>query len=688
MNTAELLEAWPRTRMGRSTWLALLTRPDDAGSVVRACAATLAQPMTPARVIDEILVAGEFEAAALLIQDEQFARLADATSIAELEARIERVRAAVIEEVQGRLAPLSDRARRQNVGLDAVAIVRAAGQRSRVALAQLADVERQVESAEVATVRGLEGRLDAMPRPPAMSEQAFEEWRAGATQAIRLGALEAAAAIIDAGPTEDRAPVLDVPTPPVWPYRRETLARVVGWFFGEGVLPPGFERHVPDPSDTRAWELLGALRAFRWEEATEAERLQLLTAIAAILGCGIVRDDSGSAASCYLDDLSAPGFHAFGRRRRSRGVPVALPGTDQIMRLETAHDLVVQIDQGARAKGDRVLSLNVHDVLAVLHDRANRRGRLLAQLGRQLPLDRAFDALLVDDSVRWERADVPPGLASRERPTLLVGAPGMGKSTLLLELARGEPSAAVIDVATGLDLPAGECLLIDGVDHLPSDALRGLLRELHWIRTTRSPAPAIIVAVRPETQAAIEGIAPGMFGAFLLTPRAATALREQARAMLGWVGVEAAVPGSFDRMAYLAGGNPTVLFHLCRALAMTLASSGKARRVFEPVHLEAAWEDPGFRQAVRELLWTPLGKVEGCVEVMRVLVEFGDPGVPLSLDDLTWAVTETLGKGDAGWVDGRSRILGAYGLVRVQDRGFSLVSTGLGLLARGWIGGG
>lgn len=154
--------------------------------------------------------------------------------------------------------------------------------------------------------------------------------------------------------------------------------------------------------------------------------------------------------------------------------------------------------------------------------------------------------------------------------------------------------------------------------------------------------------------------------------------------MLGWVGVEAAAPGSYDRLAFLAGGNPTVLFYLCRALVGVLASEGTRRR-FTQRHVEAAWKDRGLRTAVRSLLWRPLQELPGLSETLQVLVDFCDPGETLGLDDVIWAVNETLGAQEPAWLEERLSLLSRYGLIRRAEEEIGLALGGAGLLVRSWL---
>lgn len=155
--------------------------------------------------------------------------------------------------------------------------------------------------------------------------------------------------------------------------------------------------------------------------------------------------------------------------------------------------------------------------------------------------------------------------------------------------------------------------------------------------------------------------------------------------MLGWVGITANEPASYDRIALLAGGNPTVLFLLCQALAAVLAASPKSDRRFGPEQLEAAWGSVAFRDRVYGLLWDPLRATEGAVDVLRTLFDFARPGSPLSFADLAWAVDEAVGERPREWLDERVRLLVAYGLVARHENEIRMTVGGPDLLLADWL---
>ena len=681
MKPAELLGAWSQVSRGPASWLAYCEGETDPVALARACSATLASPMDPTVLLERLLVSGEFDGTELLMQEAAFLESVDAERLREFESRLERARSAAVEEIRGKLADLKVRAAARGLVLDEADIVQAVRRQRFAGSRLLEQEERRVEDAEAAVVQELRAAL-AESDPGDLDEVTHAEWRANVEHAIDLGAIEAARAAIEMGASLDRPLLVGVPSPPVWPYRTEPLRFVVDWMFGKGVIPPGFERYRPRTDDSEAWRLLEALKKGP-SLGTEA----VLSGIAGVIETAIISVDvREDGVLGRLENLCAPGFHALSPCAWPSGIPVWLPAgdtsppTDDIER-----GLIIEFAVGPRGGTARhVVRLDLHDVLAVLRDREHRRERLLAQLGRQLPLERAFTDLRADAAARWERSDLPTPLASDELPTLLVGAPGMGKSTLLLELAAAEGEGAVVTSATaGGDLPEADLVLVDDADGLGADELRTFVRDVHWARTTRTPPPRILVAVRPEKVPAFGQVAKQMFDVVDLPPRSSAALREQARTMLGWVGVEAASPGSYDRLAFLAGGNPTVLFYLCRALTRVLASED--RRRFGPHHVESAWEDPELRASVRALLWSPLQGFDGASDTLEAIVDFCDPGDTLALDDLTWAIEETVGPRDPDWIAERLTLLRRYGFVREMDGSYGLRLGGPVMLARSWL---
>lgn len=679
MTLASLLKNWRFTRSSASTWNALLAGDQVPESLVRAVASALARPIPEAQVVRELVGEGAFDAAALLLADDGFLSSPGGELAHALDGELEQARSAHVGRMRGRLTELDARAARLGIPLNVADFERRLGGSRADDEGLLDGLGARIRAAEDAQVAELRGRLHALAEAQ-VGNPLFDAWKASVEQALLFGALGAAEAALDRGPSDDVVRAFEVPPPPVWPYRAEPLDRVVGWFLGEGVVPPGFERYLPSAEDEPALAFLRSV-ARPGAKASEAA----LRAMAGILGCTLTEiEETEKGFTGCLSDLSAPGLHALGRARWPTGVPIWLSDkTDDPDPAVTDGNLLVRLVLGRGARrAERVLHLAVDDVLAVLHD-PRRRERLIAHLGRQLPLDTAFDACFADLSVRWERSDVRDLVELDKPPTLLIGAPGMGKSTLLKEIARVS-GGALMEAGKEVELPSAPVVLVDGVDVGDESRVRQLVREIHWALTTRVPAPVVVVAARPEARALFDRIGASMFEAYHLPARSLGALREQAVTMLAWVGIQAQNPGSYDRMAHLAGGNPTVLFHLCRALTESMGR-GQGGRRFTPGQLEDAWGSVSFNDAVRKLLWEPIERVDGAAETVRALCDYASLGAPLSLTDLAWALGDGGGERAHEWVVSRLDLLVAYGLVDREGAGYRVALGGPGMLARAWV---
>jgi hypothetical protein len=660
MKPGDLLQAWDTTRRRPEVWGVAFA--EDPQGLVRVCGAALAAPQEPSVVVAALLADGEFELAELLLLDDRFVESVGPAALTALEAEVVRVRSATLREVEADLEFLLARMGVLGVRIDAAAIRGAAYRRRAEARQALADVERTVAQAEDARQRAFAARLDATPRTPEMTENAFEGWRASVRCTLAASEYDAAEAALAQGPTADLSPAIDVPAPIRWSYDGQTVAELLAWCRGERPSPPEFARFIADTEDPAAQSFLAAAQHWVVDPAGAADAL--LRAFAAVMGCELVVEERPAGGRKHsLDDLSAPGLHAFGRGRWPDGIPVEV---------DASATFLVHASGGA-------LRLPLRTVIATLHDRRRRRWRLLAELGRQVPLTQAFVPFIADESVRWARHDLDI-TAAPDKPLLLVAAPGMGATTLLRELAAPIAGAAVIDAPFEPNLPEAPAIFLDRVDRLSEAELRTLVREILWVRTIRRPAPMIVLSGRPELRAKLGPIPADMFVTWVLAQRSLSALREQARTTLEWVGIYATRPGIYDRMAWLASGNPTLLLLLCRSVTQLLAEGGGVQRRLDDDLVAAAWRTSELRHAARILLWDPVLAYDGMPEVIQAITQVDVPGRSLRRDDVAWL----LGGRDNAWIEARMQLLADYGLMRHDSSGEYLWLGGLAQLVSHW----
>ncbi len=660
MKTSDLLRAWSSTRRRPETWRAMFD--DDPQRAIRACGAAIAAPQDPRAVVEGLVRAGEYELAELLLLDEEFAAATTPAQSEVLESIISQAQAASLAALAVNLDFVALRGRKLGVEIDAPTIRRAATRQRAAGEQLLATARDDVAFAEQIETQALADRLEAVVCPHEIAAEDFERWRTSVRRMIGFSDFDAAQGALTHGPTADRPPPVEVPEPVWWPFDAEPLDKLLRWYFGEHPAPPRFGPFIPGPTDKLAWAFLAALR--RWSAPDDGAGEELLQQFAAVIGGELVAIDVIDGRwGARLANLSAPGFHAFGRRRWPDGIPVEVD--DQGV-------FIVRIE-------DSALRLPTHTVLAVLQDPDARRARLLAELGRQLPLTVAFASMLADESVRWARHDVTVDLPVDGTPVLLVAAPGMGMTTLLRELAAPIPGATIVE-ACGTSLLEAPAIFLDRTDQLAPAELRTLILEIHWARSMRRPPPIVVLAGRPELRAKLRGFPPGMFVERSLPMRSAAALREQARVTLAWVGITATRPGIHDRMAWLASGNPTLLLYLCRAIANRLITRGSPARRVDDDLLDEAWRAEDLRRDARALLWEPVSMREGVRDVVLAITDLTSAGRPLPREDLIWALE---GRDDA-WIDERVQLLADYGLVSVTGDSVRIWPGGLVQLVQMW----
>ena len=662
MSINKLLQAWPRVQRSALAWRIRMEESDAPDRLARAVGAALAEDRNPAEVVQALLEEGEFEAAELLMLE---AQLDDEGLI--------QARRGAKEALAPRLEALKRRAALVKVALDAQEILELLDGNRRTAEARLKRAEQEVVQAEDALTQAIRHQLGAS----SSEDDTREPWQESVERALQQGDLAAARTRLEAGPTGDLS-TLSLPAAPRWLWRGRPLPEILGWFFGEGLQPPGFARYQPESDDQAARDFLAAVR-LHLQAPSEATRNQLAHAVAPVLGCRVLNHHSSpEAAFVVLDDLSTPGLPALGRLRWPQGIALAVTAEDReptSLPEDLPKDLLIRWATHEVGPASGALVLQLPPILAVLSDRAHRRERLLLTLGRQFPLAQAFDEARPDESIRWERREWPQ--FSAEEPNLLVGAPGMGKSTLLREMAL---YAGSLVKASTEELPEADLLYIDEIDRLDPPALRALVREVHWVVTTRDPAPRVVLAVRPATRPLIESLCSRgfRFQTHVLPPRSLQVLRDQASTLLGYLGVQAAQPGAHDHIALLASGNPTLLFHLCGALVSLLKDRHEK---FTTEHVEAAWRAERMDRVSRSLFWEPLKGNASAVQVLRFIADYGQPY--LSRDDLSWLIGQQ--PDFSGPLEAHLTLLLDYGLIQQGDPGLRLCPGGLTERVHAWL---
>lgn len=676
MNDEDLLESWPQTRQHPRLWGAHLTRGIDRSSLRQAAAAALADPHSPERMVDALRDAGEWENALLLLEDERFIDLVMPEDVERWRSQIEAARASALAEAQATLEALRTHAERLGVAETVSLKGERRGDDER-ALRRLAE---RIAKAEETRRQRLFDRADQTTSAD-MPEQMVAAWR---QEIKRLAGvhLDAAEAAIARGPTSDLSSVSDLPAPPPWPYRQESTHEVLGWFFGEGARPPGFDRHLPPRRDTQGWRLLEVLYRSIGDQGDAA--LRCLGPILGTTTTEVTRDILGWSAR--LADLSAPGFYALGQGRWPQGVRVWLP-------IDPTHpdpdlspgDVQVRLTrEGAPHPKPGHLHLSLHDLLAVLAlPFVQRRRAILAVLGRQLPLDWIFDRQFADLSVRWPRDTHPDILTIRTHPVLVSAPAGMGKTVLLQELA--EQAAVSVISAAVEELPERDVLLIDDTETLDPRGARRLLQAIHWARD-RDPPPAVVVVARPEVAQILRRVRRDYFREVPLVSRSHSASSDQIATMLAWGDIRPEHPSLIDRLAHLSGGNPRLMFHLCEALATHLARERRTDRRFDEQDVMAAWQSERLRSTLRTLLWEPILAVDGIAQVAKALMTYGTPGEPMPWGDLAWAVGDCGSPQPLSWIEERVELLRALDFISSNSAGVSLKSHGPALLLRHWVG--
>lgn len=680
MTREELLHAWPEARRSHTAWLKLLSGDNTPEDIVRAAAAAVLEATDTANVAKTLIDEGEFDAIEYLLLDELV--ILDSDVARELDARRRMRMEEVLGDISLRAEELRQRADQLGKPFSTDYLLEAAS-RSQVEAERL--VREQAERFRAAENR-LSKALDLQLEAPISSDTPaidVTQWRESVRQIIASGEFKAAQKAIAEGPRADEAPRWRLPQlPGDWLLGRPALDEVIDYYLDPDSQPLSIFAHRAFRLDRDDDDARGFLEATSrlLKSDNEGSRQAVVVMVARLLGCpasNVV--SSPSAATMMLTSLKAPGFHALSDRRWPKGIPLTLTAPDATpdhnpggLGVRLAHARTV-------STMDAWLNLSLEEILAVLGDRHHRRDRLLLVLARQVPLAEAFAAVAYDELVPSRHRVLPT------EDTLYVGAPGMGKASLVSHFVSQNGVRMHASEVGEADMPGqASCIVIDGADTLNERELRGLVREVYWWSKQRKSQVRIILMGRPETASLVERYAPGQFKNEPIGPLPMDELRAHAIMTLGWIGVQAIEPSLYSRLAMLASGNPTVLLFLCQALVALLRDD---KRVFDAQTLDWAWRSEPFRERVRALLWVPLSQVPARVRLLRLIIDFVQPGQ--MVEDFS-TLLDLISQEDQGepqkdmWTQ-HLTILKQYGVIDINRDTVSRPHNGLSVLISEWL---
>lgn len=675
-----LFRSWEGRRQSRYAWQTSLHADADTERTLRAVGAAVLTRADTSRVARDLIEAGEFDAVDWLIDDVAWTPEIRANIDEERRAAIDRARS----EISTRVELLRTRAEAVDVAVDADAILEWADRSRDQARAVFESAMKTVQRAEERSRSSLRRRLKEAARriPPSPSRA---RWQEGVERSIHLGAFKIARETLDAGPDASGMSPFELPQRPPALRASTTVEDILGWYHDPFSPRPGKLELTLDDDDDHARDLLTAVGELLVGE-NERNRRRVAVLVTQILGGRVLTVlDSPSSATILIDGLSTPGLEALAARRWPEGMPLTLtsPGAQPDYTLTGLGVRLVR-PQDKPGSGDW-LELRLLDVLAVLSDRDHRSARLLRILGPQIPLTAAFADLPRDSLVEWSKRKLRTG-----ESVLYVAAPGMGAASLRAHLA-AQMGAQYIEAADleDIDPPSEPCVLVLEVPpELDARGLRRFVRELYYLTDTCTELGVAATAL-PEAAYFINQLAPGQFELDRIQPCPTETLRNNAVVTLGWIGVEAADPALYDRIAMLASGNHTVLWYVCRALVTQLSDE---ERSFDRNHLDRAWHDGALRADIRSLLWTPLSAAPARLRLLRLIAEF----VPVGSRAEHFAdLVEMLDEEEPDWSIGESwqrdlQVLQHYGLVTFTQHStdgliVSLQPGGLTELVGQWL---
>ena len=665
-----LLNDWPGLRSHPTLWARHLR--GELRHLGRGVAEALLEPHTPERMLTALIAAEEWQAAALFLLDEMGTKGFSAEELLRWEESLRRARSASIAALRTQWGDLDKQAAAMRLE---AAVEPAWGGRGEDDKRALRERARQVQRAQADISAALRARVADLGDAEAALREEVEAL-------IAAGALSEAETLLDSPRSSEQSPL---PSPPVWPFKGQGDAQTwLAWIFDDLPAPVAFfDRFRPKASDQEAWRLLEALyRPIRDEGEV------ILRCLGKLLGTetvGLIRRVDGWHGR--LRDLAETGFSALGAARWPEGVAVWLPADPEAPPPRLSSDeLLIRVatqEHAPHASGQLVLRLS-QLLGALAHEPEERRRRLLAALGAEIPLDRLFERVVADATTAWPAKEAVQQTLDRSdaRPVLVSAPPGIGKTVLLQRLAQ-TTGAAVLGPSA--ELPETGVALIDCAQGLDAPAARRLVQAIHWIATLGDSPPLVVVTARPETAMLLERVRRDFFRRVPLEALHHGDARRSAQTQLAWGGVRAESPWLFDRLASLSAGNPQALAHLCEALTRVMFTMNPHQREFTEEHVARAWSDTRLRAALRALCWEPLSDRAELRVVARAIVECCDDQGALTHEDLRWAVGDLYGTPltEATPADAVT-LLEAYGFIDDAHDRVTLRRVGPALLLPEW----
>lgn len=208
--------------------------------------------------------------------------------------------------------------------------------------------------------------------------------------------------VIDEGP-DVKPPWANVnPLPQRWP-----SSAILDWLHGAAGGQRGLSAWAPPADDEHARRLVAATRLWRPAAWSVDGVTELVEALAGFLGATWDGDleRHGSDFVCRIAGLHHPASLALSETAFPDGLPLWIP--QHIGNVPPALDepIVVRLHWEDTERVPGVLRCHARTILPLLPDRAWRRERFLARIGRDLPLAMAIPLDAAAPGGRWSRAE-------------------------------------------------------------------------------------------------------------------------------------------------------------------------------------------------------------------------------------------------------------------------------------------